>query len=243
MPISSVKVPSAIADFIREMETALPPEKRSAGAFLGLAETVRGNITSLESEIRSIVKERFGLDDMLFTAGPYGKILFGLYIQPQLASGLKSIYSMIESSLEYLDDVIPVLQAAADVDPNAPPPEEAWPLFYKFPNDKAGGVMTPVYIVPLLVANQAEALLGSLGQTMSSMWELLVESAENLAENVAEGAAVVLREASEAAGRLINAAASGLVSGLGLGNVGILLAFTALGVGAYYLTNSKKAKK
>jgi hypothetical protein len=232
MPKVSKEQKSELAEFILQVEAALPPEQRTVGKFLVLA---RYTALALESAKLKIAKTYIGEgginNPQIYNAprlwsSPYVFIRSREYV-PQ------ALFDLIADTEDYLRITIPLLEQA---DPNSPAPEYAWPLFYLFPKNEAGALVTPVFTVPMRLVHEIDGM-GTPDLDTRIVLESIREAILELPETVGEAAEVAADATEVALTKGLSLASNVVSSGLG---IPILVIGAALGVAAtLYLTSRK----
>lgn len=147
-PIQAV---TNVADLIREVEASLPPEKRSVGSFLALAETALAQLEEATKAVFiQVAGDALNLYDFMFNSALDN--LADTIALWEVGEQVKLAFLDAAKARVRLQESIATLK---ELDPTSKPPLTVAEVFYYVPD--AGTPYVPLYTAPYRFMSQAQA--------------------------------------------------------------------------------------
>lgn len=175
-----------VSDLIRAVEAALPPEKRSVGSFLALAEISRQQLLEATKDVAwESATGLITLYDLIFnsTLDQLADTLAYAFVSEQVLFAITDA----NKTVKRLDDTIATLKA---MDPTSKPPLTVYELFYSVPS--AGAPYVPLYTAPYRFMNQAQEAISVYKEMKGTFAYYMVAEVSNRAVELASAAVKAL---------------------------------------------------
>lgn len=187
MPVTPPPVESynSVADLIRAVEAQLPPEKRSVGSFLALAEIARAQLLQAVQDVSWDAIGAVSVYDLIFNSA-----LDQLADSLAYATVSEQVIRAIEDAnktVRRLDDTIATLKA---MDPTSKPPLTVAELFFSVPG--AGVPYVPLYTAPYRFMNEAQEAISVYKEMKGTFAYYMVAEVGNRAVELASAAVKAL---------------------------------------------------